>query len=344
MFFILEKIFFDLGPVFFGLAGFLLAGYVYSKKQKKENLVCPMNGSCDEVVNSRYSKFMGIPVEVMGMFYYGIIMLAYTFIFINKSTVSDVFQFFMTSVTIMAFLFSCYLVFIQAFILRQWCTWCLFSAGFSTFIFITAIFGADFSLVALLTEYKGVVVFFHALAAAIGVGAATITDIFFFKFLKDYKISESENNIMSTLSSVIWIALGVLVLTGIGLFIQNQEVLMQSSKFLTKVVAVLVLIINGAMLNLVVSPKLMDITFGEEYSHMKGELHFMRKLAFALGGISISSWYVVFLLGSLRKIPISTGTGIAIYVVILGLAIAGSQLFDRYLIKKRNKELSGKNL
>ncbi|MDQ5901415.1 MAG: hypothetical protein QG580_130 [Patescibacteria group bacterium] len=340
MFFILEKIFFDLGPVFFGLAGFLLAGYVYSKKQKKENLVCPMNGSCDEVVNSRYSKFMGIPVEVMGMLYYAFIMLAYVFIFINKSTVSDVFQFFMTSITIMAFLFSCYLVFIQAFILRQWCTWCLFSAGFSTFIFITAVFGADFSLVALLTQYKGVVVFFHAFAAAIGVGAATVTDIFFFKFLKDYRISESEHKIMGTLSSVIWIALGVLVLTGVGLLIQNQEVLMQSSKFLTKVVAVLVLIVNGAMLNLVVSPKLMDITFGDEHSHAKGELHFMRKLAFALGGISISSWYVVFILGSIRKIPISAGAGISIYVLILVLAIVGSQIFDRYLIIKRNKEIN----
>lgn len=342
MFFILEKVFFDLGPVFFAIAGFLLASYVYTKKQKKENLVCPMNGSCDEVVNSRYSKFMGIPVEVAGIGYYAFIVLSYSYIFINADTVSDLFKFLMTGATVGAFIFSCYLVFIQAFILRKWCTWCLFSAGFSTFIFITAVFGADFSLVALLIEYKSFVVFFHALAAAIGVGAATITDIFFFKFLRDYRISESENSTMDTLSGVIWVALGLLILTGVGLFIPQSETLLQSSKFLTKVFAILVLVVNGILLNLVVSPRLMEITFGEEHSHMKGELHFFRRLALALGGISIVSWYIIFILGSLRSIPISAGAGISIYVGALVLAIAGSQVLDRMMIRKRKKELENK--
>jgi uncharacterized membrane protein len=339
MFFILEKVFFDLGPIIFGIAGFLLAAYVYSKKQKQENLVCPMNGSCDEVVNSRYSKFLGVPVELMGMFYYAFIILAYAYIFLNGDAVSDVFKFFMTGVTVGAFFFSVYLIIIQAFILRMWCTWCLFSAGFSTFIFITAVFGADFSLVSLLVEYKPVVVFFHAFSAAIGVGAATVTDIFFFKYLKDYKISESEHKTMETLSGVIWVALGLLVLTGIGLFLANSEVLMQSSKFLTKVVAVLVLILNGIMLNLVISPKMMEITFGDNFSHQKGELHFMRKLAFALGAISISSWYVIFILGSIKSIPVSIGTGISLYILLLCVAVIGSQIFDRVMIIKRKKEL-----
>lgn len=338
MHFILEKVFFDFGPAVFALAGFFLASYVYIKKQKKENLVCPMNGKCDDVVNSRYSKFLGIPVELMGIFYYAAIILFYSYIIINFDTVSAGFEFFITGMTVGAFIFSVYLVFIQAFILRKWCTWCLFSAGFSTMIFVTAVFGANFYLPALLLEYKGVIVFFHALAAAIGVGAATITDIFFFRFLKDYRISESEHSIMNTLSGVIWVALGLLVLTGIGLYIPQAETLGESSKFITKVVAVCVLIVNGIMLNLLVSPRLMEITFGEEHDHMKGELHFMRRLAFAFGGISISSWYVVFLLGSLRSIPIRAGSGIAIYILILAIAIGASQVFDRMMVNKKKKE------
>jgi len=342
MFFVLERIFFDLGPVIFSIAGFLLAGYVYVKKRKKETLVCPMNGKCDEVINSRYSRFVGVPVELLGIIYYAFIGAIYTFIFIDPWFFSDGAKFFITGITVGAFLFSIYLVFIQAFILRQWCTWCLFSAGFTTFIFVTAVFGADFSLVILLTQYKGVIVFFHALAAAIGVGTATITDIFFFRFLKDYKISEFEHSIMETLSGIIWVALGILVLTGIGLFIPESERLLASSKFITKAVAVLVLIINGVMLNLAVSPRLMDITFGEEHHHMKGELHFMRRLAFALGAISISSWYIVFILGSLKSIPVSVGVGVALYFAILFLAVIGSQLFDKYMVIKRKKELRGK--
>ncbi len=337
MFFILEKVFFDFGPIFFAIAGFLLAGYVYIKKSKKENLVCPMDGKCDEVVNSRYSKFMGVRVELLGMLYYAMIILAYSFILFMPDVVGDVFKFFMTGITVAAFLFSAYLVFIQAFVLRMWCTWCLFSAGFSTFIFVTAVFGADFSLPALLNEYHGVVVFFHALAAAIGVGATTITDVLFFKFLKDYKISESEKSIMDTLSGVIWIALAVLVLTGVGLFIADPERFLASSKFITKVLAVSVLIINGVLLNLLISPKMLEIDFGKE-NRDNGNLDFMRRLAFALGAISISSWYVVFLLGSLRSIPLSVTAGITIYLSILVLAIVGSQIFDRMMIKNRKKE------
>lgn len=339
MFFILEKIFFDFGPIFFGIAGFILAGYVYITKERKENLVCPMDGKCDEVVNSRYSKFIGIPVEILGMIYYAFIAIAYTFIILNSETVSDLFKFLMTGVTVGAFLFSVYLVFIQAFILRMWCTWCLFSAGFSTFIFVTAVFGADFSLVALLAQYKGFIIILHALSAAIGVGAATITDIFFFKFLKDYRISESEHSIMETLSGVIWVALGLLVITGVGLYLPESERFLASSKFLTKVVAVSVLIINGVLLNLSISPRMMEITFGDNFSHQKGELHFMRKLAFALGAISISSWYVVFILGSLKSIPVTPRTGITLYLLLLVVAVVGSQIFDRFLIAKRKKEI-----
>ncbi len=342
MFFILEKVFFDFGPIFFAVAGFLLSSYVYTKKSKQENLVCPMNGSCDEVVNSRYSKFLGVRVEIMGMGYYALVVLIYTYIFLNTAAVSDLFKFLTTGMTVGAFFFSVYLVTIQAFVLRKWCTWCLFSAGFTTFIFITAVFGADFSLVDLLVKYKSIIIFFHAIAAAIGVGAATITDIFFFKFLKDYRISEAENSTMETLSGVIWVALGILVLTGIGLFIPQSETLMQSSKFLTKAFAVLVLIVNGVLLNLVVSPRLMEITFGEEHHHMKGELRFFRKLALALGGISISSWYIVFFLGSVRSIPISASAGILLYVGVLTLAVGGSYVLDKIMIRKRRKELEGK--
>ncbi len=342
MFSILETVFFDLGPVVFGICGFFLASYVYTKKQKQENLVCPMNGSCDEVVNSRYSKFLGIPVEVFGMIYYAFIVIAYSYISLNNDSVGDIFKFFMTGITVGAFFFSVYLVVIQAFILRKWCTWCLFSAGFTTFIFVTAVFGTDFSLTSLLAEYKGVIVIFHAFSAAIGVGAATITDIFFFKYLKDYKISETEHKTMETLSSVIWVALGVLIITGIGLFIPQSEKLLESSKFITKVVAVLVLVLNGVMLNLSISPRMMEITFGDDFSHQKGELHFMRKLSFALGAISIVSWYTIFILGSLKSIPVSVGVGVSSYILLLFIAIIGSQVFDRVMINKRKRELNRK--
>ncbi len=340
---ILEQVFFNLGPIIFGLAGFFVAFYVYIKKKTAKPMVCPLNGECDVVTTSKYSKFFGINVEILGMLYYLFIVFIYVLHNLIPWLLSPTIIFLVTGITIGAFIFSVYLVFIQAFILKKWCTWCLFSAGFSTFIFITALFGAKIDLPELLSQHRTFIIVLHALAGAVGVGTATITDILFFKFLKDYKISQSEHDLMNTLSNVIWFALGLIVITGIGLYIPESERLLNSSKFITKVTAVFVLILNGVMLNLIVSPKLMEITFGAEHEHIKGELKTLRKLSFALGAISISSWYLVFILGSLKKIPVTPKMGILLYFVLLLVAITFSQLFDRYMVAKRKKELTENN-
>lgn len=332
---VLFSIFFLYGPIIFALCGFIVAYYVYNKKRTARPMVCPLNGHCEAVTTSKYSKFAGVPVEVAGLVYYGFIILFYTAHLLLPYLFSDVVMFFATAFTVGAFFFSCYLVAIQAFVLKQWCTWCLFSAGFSTLIFLTAIFAASFNLVDLLAQYKGVVVFFHALAAALGVGAATVTDVFFFKFLKDYKISKREADLLSTLSHIIWVALGILIITGIGLYIPQSERLLDSSKFLTKMVAVGVITLNGLVLNLFISPRLTEIVYGKEHEHKVGELHVFRKIVFASGGVSIVSWYTVFILGSLRSIPIRTEVALLIYVGLLFVAIIGGQLYDMYLLRQR---------
>lgn len=341
---IFEQTFFNLGPIIFGLAGLCVAGYVLIKKKTAQPMVCPLNGECDMVTSSKYSKFFGIAVEKLGVLYYGLIVVVYALHNLIPWLLSDTVLFLMTGVTIGAFIFSLYLIFIQAFVLKKWCTWCLFSAGFSTFIFITAMFGLDFDLMAFLTQYKTAIVVMHALAAAVGVGTATVTDIFFFRFLKDYKISQSEHELMTTLSNIIWFALGMIVITGIGLYLPQSERLLESSKFLTKVVAVGVVIVNGIFLNLVVSPKMMQMDFSGPHDHQKGELHFMRKLSFALGGISISSWYIIFILGSLKSIPLSFKTAVSMYVLILCFAVMAGQVLDRRMIAKYKKEHSENNL
>lgn len=335
---ILEKIFFDLGPVVFGLAGLCVAGYVFLKKKKSQPMVCPLNGECDLVTRSKYSKFFGIPVEVLGIAYYFFIAFVYLINNFIPWLLPESIIFLITGLTVGAFLFSCYLIFIQAFVLKQWCTWCLFSAGFSTLIFITAIFNAQIDLSGFLAQYRTPIIVLHALGAAVGVGAATVTDIFFFRFLKDYKISQSEHDLMNTLSNIIWFALGLIIITGIGLFIPEQERLLNSSKFLTKVVAVLVVTVNGVFLNLVISPKMMQMDFSEPHNHQKGELHLMRKLSFALGGISISSWYIIFILGSLKSIPVSFKTGVILYFLVLCFAIGMSQVVDQKMVKAYKKE------
>lgn len=321
--------------IFLGILGFLLALWIRHKKKKNEQMVCPFRGECGAVIYSRYSQFFGIELTSIGLVYYAFIAFAYAVMSVWHVVVIPEVVFVMLGVTMVAFLFSLYLTGVQAFLLKRWCTWCLFSVALCTLIFITTIVGIEFNVAALFAQYKGLIVLFHAIAAAIGVGAVTITDVFFFRFLKDYRISHDEAAIMRVLSDVIWFALGLLVLTGIGLFVPESGALLVKAKFVMKMLIVLVLIVNGIILNLVVHPRLVEISFGERPVGHPGELHFLRKLAYALGGVSIVSWYSVFILGSLRNVPLGFEVLLGIYAALIVVAVAASQYLDHLMTNKK---------
>lgn len=122
-----------------GFAGFLLAGYIRKHKQKMTPLVCPLEGSCESVVHSDYSRILGIPVELLGMIYYSLIAILYSLSVIYPAMVNANVSYIVLGVSIIAFLFSAYLTAVQAFVLHHWCTWCLFSAGICTAIFLLAL-------------------------------------------------------------------------------------------------------------------------------------------------------------------------------------------------------------
>jgi hypothetical protein len=178
-------------------------------------------------------------------------------------------------------------------------------------------------------EYKSIFIILHALAAAVGLGATTVTDALFFDFLKDFTISEKEQNVMKILSRVLWMALGMMVLTGIALFLSDPARYSISSKFLTKMIIVIVIILNGLLLNIFLHPRLLRMTFEEMHPD-----RFITRIAFASGAMSLISWYTVFILGSIRSIPVNVGIGIAIYGVLIVGGITISQIVCKSYISK----------
>jgi uncharacterized membrane protein len=311
-----------------GLVGFLLSLYIYNKKHKKKSLICPLRARCDEVIHSKFGSFLGIPVEVLGLGYYGIIALSHIVLLFIPTLGTEGVVFLLALLSAFAGLFSLYLVAIQAFVLHKWCTWCLLSAGISLTILFLTITSLPFDLAGVLTEHRRVVTIFHLLGMALGLGTATITDLFFFRFLKKLRINEEEADTMHMLSNVIWIGLAIVVLSGIGLFIPESERLLASGKFMVKMIGVAVLIVNGFVLNIAIAPRLMHISYGEAHHHKPGELHIIRRSAFALGAISITSWYFIFVLGALRGVTFHFDILFLIYAVLLGGAILGSQVFE----------------
>jgi len=324
----------DLLLIFIGFAGFMLSFYIYTKKHAKQPLICPLRTKCESVVHSDYSRFMGIPVEKLGMLYYAFVAIVHGIFLILPSAPQPEFILVSLIISFFAFLFSLYLISIQAFVLKQWCTWCIFSAMLCVIIFFTTFVSLPISLIPILIEYKKLLLILHLFGMALGVGAATITDVFFFKFLKHYRITEPEADIMKTLSHVIWFALGLLVVSGLGLYLPEMEILNDSSKFLVKMIGVGVLIVNGFLLNVFIQPRLVHISFNEPHPHHPGELHTLRKLSFALGAISITSWYFVFVLGGLRKITVDFSHLFLGYVALLAVAVIGSQIFEHLIVNK----------
>ncbi|MFA7193625.1 MAG: vitamin K epoxide reductase family protein [Candidatus Paceibacterota bacterium] len=315
------------------LIGLTITINIYKKKHKKKVLVCPFGADCDSVITSDFSSFLGIGLEIYGMLYYGLIALSYSSLILFPNLQSEMTTFILAGASIGAFLFSLYLTFVQAFLIKTWCSWCLMSAGVSTSIFIFAMIGISidgFSFVPILTEYKSYVTLLHLFGFALGVGGATISDVLFMRFLKDFKITVEEKSILQLMSQIVWIGLLIIVVSGIGLFLPESERLLDSAKFLTKMVVIAVVILNGAVLNLLITPKLLTIAWKENGIDVKHTSR-MSNIAFASGAVSFISWYTAFFLGFANNVPYSFVQLISVYVGALLIGIIGSQLFKKVL-------------
>ncbi|OGZ94950.1 MAG: hypothetical protein A2847_02095 [Candidatus Sungbacteria bacterium RIFCSPHIGHO2_01_FULL_50_25] len=322
--------------IFCAFGGFLISFYIRHKKSSREVLVCPLSSNCEEVIHSDFSRFFGIPVEILGLLYYGFLAVSYGFLIGVPEYAPLLFSYALLALSAIAFLFSLYLTFIQAFTLREWCTWCLTSAMLSTVIFLSSAVGASDGFASFLKTQREFIVVFHILSMAIGIGGATFTDILFFRFLRDFTISDWESDVLKVFSQVIWFALAIVILTGLGLFFGDAERYLHSSKFLAKMVIVGILVINGAALNLYITPRFLAMfSKSRELFESKNAVR-LRRFSFALGSISLLSWYSAFILGSMRSSSVGVLQILSLYLFFLFGAVVISQIFEVRLTKKRN--------
>jgi uncharacterized membrane protein len=311
------------------LVGIFLSGYLFYKKTRHQALACPRENPCETVLHSKFGKTLGIRNEILGILYFVLIASILAFIFLYPIFNTKILLYVLFIALSGGGLFSLYLIGLQAFVIKSWCYWCL-GIALSNFVLIGSLFNLSFvSIYPLLASQKLWWVIIHNVGFILGVGAATMSDIFFFRSLRDNTISQEEKETMDTLSTVIWAGLGVLIVSGIAMYLPDQARLAVSAKFLLKLIVVAVIIINGILLNMIVAPNMRRLSFGGSVPERR-----FRRLAFALGGISFTSWYLAFLLGSLRTINIYFIPAVLFYVLLLFFVIIGSQVFERYITKK----------
>jgi hypothetical protein len=178
----------------------------------------------------------------------------------------------------------------------------------------------------------------HFIGLAFGLGGAAVADFTFSKAIKmGDRISPETVNWMRSFSKIVWIGIGILSISGIGLFLTHPKVYLTSPGFLAKMLFVLVLIINGLFLNFYTTARLTTFNFSERYQRRDAAWK-ARKLSFVFGAISSVSWYSALLVAMFRtviKLPFIAYVGI--YIAVLAFAIEGSLLLEQILYKRFNK-------
>jgi len=127
----------NLWLVFLAILGFSISFYISSKKGHEEKIKCIVGEKCDVVLKSKYNKTFGFRNEILGMLYY-VFIIALVLIFLSGTKyVFDVnLELALVILGSFAFLFSVYLTYIQFFVLKATCDYCLTSAAINLLILI----------------------------------------------------------------------------------------------------------------------------------------------------------------------------------------------------------------
>ncbi len=173
----------------------------------------------------------------------------------------------------------------------------------------------------------------HVLSVVCAMGAAFSADILFHFFAADRKLSPIEVRILSILSRVVWYGLLAVTVTGGAIFLTDPARYLASTKFLVKMTIMVVLVLNGIMLDWYVRAHLL----GSGFFTARREA-FARKIAFICGTISAVSWVSLLALGVFDGVKSSYASVMALYAGILGTLIVASLIFERFAFEpKRSK-------
>ncbi|HET7098667.1 MAG TPA: vitamin K epoxide reductase family protein [Patescibacteria group bacterium] len=126
----------------FSILGILNAYFLYWQFNRYvstgQKMYCLMGEDCSQVVGSKYGRHFGIKNELTGIAYYltiAIYSVAAYFVSIPQSITNVILVLSLFSV-----LFSIYLLFLQAVVLKKFCSWCLIAIVLNVVLFLLVFF------------------------------------------------------------------------------------------------------------------------------------------------------------------------------------------------------------
>ncbi len=122
------------------LIGLADALYLTIQHVTGQTLQCTIISGCSEVLSSRYAEVAGVPLAAIGA-------AAYFSIFSLATLAAFGYRIAATLLTLLVagmFLVSLWLIYLQAFVIRQFCQYCLLSAAITVALLITALMARRF--------------------------------------------------------------------------------------------------------------------------------------------------------------------------------------------------------
>jgi uncharacterized membrane protein len=117
------------------LVGFADASYLTAEHVRGTVPPCSVLEGCDRVLTSEYASIKGMPLAVLGMLYYGtVLVLLIAYFDIGNRRILHIASWLVA----VGFLFTLFLVYAQVFIIEALCPYCLLSALASTVMFAIA--------------------------------------------------------------------------------------------------------------------------------------------------------------------------------------------------------------
>jgi len=123
--------------IILSFAGFVDSSYLSFLHFENSEATCLVFGSCDKVLLSSYSEIASVPVALMGAVYYFVILVISAVIAANKK--HNYLEKIILYVSILGFLASIYFVYLQIFVIKALCFYCLISLSINLLLFIFAI-------------------------------------------------------------------------------------------------------------------------------------------------------------------------------------------------------------
>jgi uncharacterized membrane protein len=121
------------------LIGLGVAGYLAYVEVNQVEAICGPVGNCNTVQQSTYAMLFGIlPIGVLGVLGYLVIIILWLAGNLDLEAWQKTISALLWIISMIGFLFSLYLTFLEPFVIGATCLWCLSSAVIMTFLFLLA--------------------------------------------------------------------------------------------------------------------------------------------------------------------------------------------------------------